>query len=91
MCIRDRIYGGVIQSDQSNSLFGMAVGSGDLNGDGYSDLIAAKKKYSNGETSEGALYVYNGSSSGLIMIPSAILEISRIAEGIMINPEEEPL
>lgn len=37
------IYGGVIQSDQSNSLFGMAVGSGDLNGDGYSDLIAAKK------------------------------------------------
>ncbi|MBP8915223.1 MAG: FG-GAP repeat protein, partial [Chitinophagales bacterium] len=71
------IYGGVIQSDQSNSLFGMAVGSGDLNGDGYSDLIAAKKKYSNGETSEGALYVYNGSSSGLIMIPSAILEINQ--------------
>lgn len=40
--------------------------AGDVNGDGYSDVIVASNKLSNGQTEEGGAYVYLGSSSGLV-------------------------
>ncbi len=36
----------------------------DVNGDGYSDIIAGAAYYSNGNPNEGAAFVYNGSASG---------------------------
>ncbi len=46
--------------------FGGAVaGAGDVNGDGYDDVIVGASSYANGETSEGAAFVYYGGASGL--------------------------
>ncbi len=54
------------QSDQAGSEFGISVaGAGDVNGDGYSDVIVGAHLYDKGESDEGAVFVYNGSSSGL--------------------------
>jgi anti-sigma28 factor (negative regulator of flagellin synthesis) len=53
-------------SDQSGSMFGAVVSSaGDVNSDGYSDVIVGAPFYSNGESMEGKCFVYLGSASGL--------------------------
>ena len=54
------------ESNQAGAWFGYSVASaGDVNGDGYSDVIIGAYSYSNGETQEGRAYVYLGSASGL--------------------------
>ncbi|MBN1902234.1 FG-GAP repeat protein [Candidatus Sumerlaeota bacterium] len=54
------------EGNQAGCYFGNAVGTaGDVNGDGYDDIIIGAKEYSNGELSEGAVFVWYGSSSGL--------------------------
>jgi hypothetical protein len=54
------------ESNQENANLGKYVSSaGDVNGDGYSDVIVAAYNYDNGETDEGRVYVYHGSPSGL--------------------------
>lgn len=40
-------------------------GAGDVNGDGFDDVIVGRSGYSNGESYEGRALVYLGSSSGL--------------------------
>jgi hypothetical protein len=53
------------ESDQAHALFGWSVaGAGDVNGDGYSDVIVGARMYDNGETNEGRAYVYLGGPSG---------------------------
>ena len=54
------------ESNQSNAVFGNSVSiAGDVNGDGYSDVIVGAHEFSNGESNEGAAFVYNGSATGL--------------------------
>jgi len=54
------------ESDQAVSSFGITVSSaGDVNGDGYSDVIVGAYGYDNGQTDEGRAFVYHGSASGL--------------------------
>ena len=54
------------ESDQADARFGYSVGAaGDVNGDGYSDVIIGAHRYDNGQTDEGRAFVYNGSPSGL--------------------------
>ncbi len=54
------------ESDQAGALFGVSVGTaGDVNGDGYSDVIVGAYQYDNGESNEGRAFVYHGSSAGL--------------------------
>jgi len=56
----------VVEGNQSNARFGKIVASaGDINGDGYEDVIVGAPFYSNGNTFEGAAFVYLGSSTGL--------------------------
>jgi hypothetical protein len=53
-------------SDQAGAAFGRSVGSaGDVNGDGYSEVIVGAYKYTAGETAEGRAFVYYGAQSGL--------------------------
>jgi len=52
--------------DQAGALFGSSVASaGDVNGDGYSDVVVGAPAYDDGESDEGAVFVYLGSPSGL--------------------------
>ncbi len=55
--------------------FGCSVSTaGDVNGDGYGDVIIGASLYSNDQTNEGAAFVYHGSSSGLSLTPSWSVE-----------------
>jgi hypothetical protein len=64
-----------LESDQSLAYFGAAVATaGDINGDGYSDVIAGSYLYDNGEINEGAAFVYHGSPAGINIIPADTLE-----------------
>jgi hypothetical protein len=51
---------------QGNCEFGFAVaGAGDVNGDGYSDIIVGAPSYDNGQTDEGLAFLWYGGSGGL--------------------------
>ncbi len=59
------------ESNQENARFGLSVASaGDVNGDGYSDVIVGAYSYDNGQSDEGSAFVYHGSSTGLKAVPS---------------------
>ncbi len=63
------------ESNQATSLFGSSVcGAGDVNGDGYDDVIIGAYYFDNGQTDEGRVFVYHGSSSGLSTTASWIKE-----------------
>jgi FG-GAP repeat protein/VCBS repeat protein len=63
------------EGDQQPAMFGYSVSTaGDVNGDGYDDVIVGAYQYSNGETLEGRAYVYHGSPSGLPTTPNWIDE-----------------
>jgi hypothetical protein len=54
------------ESNQVYAHFGISVASaGDVNGDGYSDVVVGATNYDNGQTGEGRAYVYHGSPTGL--------------------------
>ena len=41
------------------------AGAGDVNGDGYADVIVGRLRYDAGESDEGAAFVFLGSASGI--------------------------
>ena len=54
------------ESNQAYAWFGRSVATaGDVNGDGYSDVIVGDLGYNNGQTGEGRAFVYYGSASSL--------------------------
>jgi hypothetical protein len=58
------------ESDQAEAWFGVSVATaGDVNGDGYSDVIVSASQYDNGQTDEGRAYVYLGGPSGPAATP----------------------
>ena len=69
----------IAESNVTDARFGNAVASaGDVNGDGFSDVIIGAFALSNGQTSEGRAYVYHGSSSGLGATPAWTVESNQI-------------
>jgi len=59
------------EGDQEDAKFGFSVGTaGDVNDDGYDDVIIGAPRYTNGQTWEGAAVVYHGSASGLLPFPN---------------------
>jgi hypothetical protein len=55
-----------VESDQEYASFGLSVGAaGDVNGDGYADVIVGAPFYDNDEEDEGRAFVYHGSAGGL--------------------------
>ncbi|NIR60512.1 MAG: hypothetical protein GWO02_13855, partial [Gammaproteobacteria bacterium] len=58
--------------------FGVSASSaGDVNGDGYADVIVGANNYSNVESGEGGAFVYLGSDSGLVDVPAWDTESNR--------------
>ncbi len=58
--------GWTAESDQASAQFGISVGTaGDVNGDGYDDVIVGADGFDNGQADEGRAYVYHGSATGL--------------------------
>ncbi len=56
--------------DKHGAEFGYDISfAGDVNGDGFSDVVIGAYQYNNGEASEGRSYVYHGSLTGLGALP----------------------
>jgi uncharacterized repeat protein (TIGR01451 family) len=67
------------EADQS-AWFGISVSTaGDVNGDGFADVIVGASRYSNGETSEGQAYLYHGASAGLDAAPAWVAESNQVS------------
>ncbi|UCH85190.1 MAG: FG-GAP repeat protein, partial [Candidatus Latescibacterota bacterium] len=74
--------GWVAESNQANSWFGSSGGAaGDVNGDGYSDVFVGADGYSNGQTEEGAAFVYYGSVVGVVPNPAWMDESNQAGAG----------
>ncbi|TPW04263.1 MAG: FG-GAP repeat-containing protein, partial [bacterium] len=59
------------ESNQANASFGNSVSTaGDVNGDGFSDVIVGAPAFDNGQTNEGRVFVYHGSAAGLSVAAS---------------------
>ena len=55
-----------LESDQAEGLMGSSVASaGDVDGDGFADVIVGARGFDAGESNEGAAFVFHGSSSGI--------------------------
>jgi hypothetical protein len=65
----------VLHSNTANARMGSSVAeAGDVNGDGYADLITGAPGVSNGEAGEGRAWLFLGSASGLNIANNTILE-----------------
>jgi hypothetical protein len=54
------------ESDQDQAYFGTSVASaGDVNGDGFDDVVVGAPRFSDGELLEGKAFLYLGSASGV--------------------------
>jgi hypothetical protein len=68
------------ENDQAQSWLGLSVsGLGDVNDDGYDDLIVAAINFDNGQTDEGRVYAFYGSPSGPSATPDWIAESNQTA------------
>jgi len=71
-----------VEGNAADMNFGWsATAGGDVNGDGYTDIIVGAAGYSNGQTREGAILVYHGSPSGLSAAHSSRFESNQPGSG----------
>lgn len=74
------------EGEQEGAWFGYAVaGAGDINNDGFSDVIVGAPYYDNGESDEGRVFIYAGSAAGLPDSATWTLEINRAAARLGIS------
>ncbi len=74
------------ESDQADARFGGAVATaGDVNGDGYADVVVGAPLFDNGETDEGQVYVYRGSAAGLSAAPAWTAEGDQARAGFGVS------
>jgi hypothetical protein len=68
-----------LESNQSGALFGTSVAAaGDVNGDGYADVIVGAQAYDNGQADEGAAFVFLGSASGIADSNPASADVAQL-------------
>src|SRR5687768_9807046 len=54
-----------VEGDQAEATFGISVAGGDLNGDGYGDLVVGSPDYDAAIADAGRSWLYLGSATGL--------------------------
>ncbi|MFN0151811.1 MAG: FG-GAP-like repeat-containing protein [bacterium] len=65
----------IANGEHSYSDFGFSLcATGDVNGDGFADVVVGSPYYGGAEAQEGRVYAYHGSASGLPATPSWIVE-----------------
>ena len=61
----------MVESDQDTALLGNALSAaGDVNGDGFADVLVAAPAFDSGQIEEGRVFAYYGSASGLTSSPA---------------------
>ncbi len=66
------------ESDQAAAYYGHALtGLGDINSDGYDDIVVGAYRYDNGHVDEGRLFIYHGSASGPAATPTLTMELNQ--------------
>lgn len=61
----------IAEGDLEEAQFGSVVASaGDVNGDGYDDVLVGAPTFDHGKTSEGRAFLYLGSANGLALTPA---------------------
>jgi hypothetical protein len=72
-----------VTAGQSFSQFGYSVSTaGDVNGDGFSDVVVGANLWDNGEIDEGAAFVYHGTSGGLSTSPAYTIESNQTSANL---------
>ncbi len=75
-----------VEGDQAGAELGYSVATaGDVNGDGYDDVIVGAAKYTHGEIEEGRAYVYHGSPTGLSTTPAWQAECDEAGAGFGVS------
>jgi len=68
-----------LETNQANAQLGTSVaGAGDVNGDGFADVIVGARLYDNGESNEGAAFVYFGGAGAFNLTADALLESNQV-------------
>ena len=70
----------VLEPDLTAAWLGSAVdGAGDVDGDGYADVLVGAKYYTAGQTYEGAVALWSGSATGLAAAPTWLWDADQAA------------
>lgn len=78
--------GWTAESNVPFARFGTFVaGGGDINGDGFDDVVVGAPLYAAGQTEEGRIYVYYGSAAGLPRSPSWVYEPNVVNAMVGVN------
>lgn len=73
------VPGWVVEGGEEGARMGWSVsGAGDVNGDGYGDVILGAPFLGNGQSEEGMAFVYHGSAAGLSLSPAWTQESDQI-------------
>ncbi len=68
-----------VGSGQTGSRFGHSVsGAGDVNKDGFDDILVGANRYNHDQPEEGAVFLYLSSSWGLPLVPSWSFESDQV-------------
>jgi hypothetical protein len=61
----------ILEGNQAGAAFGSSVsGAGDVNGDGFADLIVGAPQFDSGQTDEGMGFLFLGTASGVNPVPA---------------------